>query len=377
MIVHPVRVQQTGSGLRLAAAIERVARPGATEELWYEFAGMDGTATSGAADGFVAALLLPAMMTGESIAVRGRVSARLLRGLDEYQRVLHGWFPERFTPVTITCDEVQASPACGPPRQAGAAFSGGVDSSYTLLSHLEAMPHDPLGRIDHAVFVHGFDIPLDNASAFQTAAATYRRCLPGLGVRLVEARTNVRVFVDEASWELAHGSALASVALLLDGLLGRFYVPASFGYANLPPWGSHPLLDHLLSTESLEIVHDGCLPRIDKIAAVAEWDLARQWLRVCWERPHGSRNCCRCCNCVLTMVGLELAGRLAECPTFPEPLVRARIRRLRVPQEDLAETESVDIARALAAGRRDLARDLRILVRRSRRALAWRRMLRR
>jgi hypothetical protein len=371
LIIHPTRVEVTAEGVKLSALIESTCGDGS--ELWYEFSGLSAADCSGSADGFLTALLLPAMTNGESIRVLGSVSPRLLRGLEEYQRVFSGWFPERFRPVSISADGFHSEP--GLPRAAGAAFSGGVDSTYTLLNHLETAHHDPEGRIQYAVFVHGFDIPLKNEEAYRTAAATYRRLLPSLGVRLVEVRTNVREFADVASWEMAHGSALCSVALMLDRLLSRFYVPASWSYAHLVPWGSHPLIDHLMSTHTLEFVHDGCIPRIDKVAAVAQWELARSWLRVCWERPHGSRNCCRCYNCVLTMVALELAGRLNECPTFPEPLIRARIRKLRLPAEDLAETAEVEIARAVAAGRHDLASDLRVAVRRSRWALALRRSL--
>lgn len=373
VIIHPARVEETAEGVRIAALIERETDECGGKELWYEFSGVDAAVWSGSVNGFVTALLLPAMLAGEPIRAHGRMSPALLRGLAEYQRVFHAWFPDRFQPVSISVDGYL--PPCERYLATGTAFSGGVDSSYTLYSHLDAEPYDPEGKVRYAVFVHGFDIPLGNETAFADAAAIYRRYLPEMGVRLIEARTNVREFVDVASWELAHGSALGSVALMLDHLLGRFYVPASWSYAELGPWGSHPLTDPLMSTETLAIVHDGCLARIDKIARVAQWDLARSWLRVCWEKPHGSRNCCRCYNCVLTMVALEVSGRLDDCPTFPEALERSRIRSLRLPEEELEEVATVGIARAMEADRPDLAADLRKLVRRSRRALTWRRRL--
>jgi hypothetical protein len=53
------------------------------------------------ADAFVAALVLRAMSVGEDIEVRAPLSARLARGLEEYQRTLASWFPHRLTPVEI------------------------------------------------------------------------------------------------------------------------------------------------------------------------------------------------------------------------------------------------------------------------------------
>ena len=41
------------------------------------------------------------MNVGEDIEVRAPLSARLARGLEEYQRVLASWFPHRLTRVEI------------------------------------------------------------------------------------------------------------------------------------------------------------------------------------------------------------------------------------------------------------------------------------
>ncbi|TAK50775.1 MAG: hypothetical protein EPO25_18510 [Gammaproteobacteria bacterium] len=377
MIIHPVRLEQEGGGVRLAARIEAErGEPLPAAELWYEFPGATAGDFSGSADGFAAALVLLAMQRAEPLRVRGPVSAVLLRGLREYQQVFRAWFPEQFHVVEIACDEVRAAGPPVAPRGVATAFSGGVDSSYTLLTHLPGREPDPARRVDHALFVHGFDIPLADTATFATAAATYARALGEHGVRLITARTNVREFADLVGWELAHGSALGSVALLPDALLARCYIPSSFPDSDLIPWGSHPVADPLLSSATLQLIHDVCRPRFDKVAALAGWPPALSWLRVCWEQPHGSRNCCRCRNCLRTMIALDLAGVLKSCPTFPEPLEGARIRRMRLPPEDLTEVATIELPRLRAAGRTALADDLQAAVRASRRQLAGRRLYR-
>ncbi|WP_372921872.1 hypothetical protein [Roseovarius sp.] len=211
------------------------------------------------------------------------------------------------------------------------AFSGGVDSSYTVWSHLAEQEPDPAKRITHALFVHGFDIPLTDASTFEAASSRYIDEMRALGIELILARTNVRQFVDELPWGITHGSALGSVALMLDRLLTLFYFPASSSYTDLEPWGSHPVSDPLMSNTTLTVIHDGCMIRCDKVSRVAQWEPARSWMRVCWKHPSAGANCCRCYNCVLTMISLDIPGMFGQSPTFPEPLVGSRIRRLCLP----------------------------------------------
>lgn len=358
MIISPVKMETSPGGVRLSVRVEVEGRPLTTDELWFDFPQSPSERFSGCADGFVVALLLLAMARGEDIHVHSMLDRRLLANLVEYQRIFHTWFPELFTPVEIHCEGIRSADSRARPVGVASPFSGGVDSSHTVWSHLPANEAEPGRRITHALFVHGFDIPLADVSTFEAASNRYRDEMRALGVELVVARTNIRQLVDELPWEIAHGSALGAVALMLDRLLAVFYLPASFSYGELEPWGSHPLTDPLMSNETLTVIHDGCMIRCDKIARVAQWAPARSWLRVCWEHPDAHANCCRCYKCVLTMISLDLAGILDQSPTFPEALQSSRIRNLRLPPQEWREAETI-MQRAAASGRMDIVRDLR------------------
>jgi hypothetical protein len=365
MIIHPVQMESSAGGVRLSVRLQSEARPKSEDLLWFDFPGASPEQFSGAADGFVVAVLLLAMARGEAIDIDEPLDRRLLANLIEYQRVFHAWFPDRFHFVGIRCRGVRAG---DPQRRAvgvASPFSGGVDSSYTVWSHLAENEPDPARRITHALFVHGFDIPLADVRTFEAAAGRYAREMRALGIELILARTNIRDVLDELPWELAHGSALGAVALLLDRMLGIFYLPASFSYDELDPWGSHPVPDPLMSSDTLNVIHDGCMVRSEKIAKLSHWAPARSWLRVCWERPDATANCCRCYKCTLTMVALELAGMLDQCPTFPAGLEGARIRRVYMPPQEWREAQTL-IRRAVESGRADVARDLRAALWRSR-----------
>ena len=98
-----------------------------------------------------------------------------------------------------------------------------------------------------------------------------------------------------------------------------------------PPWGSHPLLDPLWSTEDIEFTHDGCEAlRSAKIKAIARAPLALSTLRVCWANEQAEYNCGRCEKCLRTMIALHVVGALDRCTTFNQPLSVTAVRRMQL-----------------------------------------------
>jgi hypothetical protein len=205
-------------------------------------------------------------------------------------------------------------------------FSGGVDSFYTFLKRRD--------EITDLIFVHGFDVRLDDAPLRRMTSEMVRRVASRFGKRVVEVETNLRSLLDPyAHWrDHAHGAALATVGHLLSGSFGRIYISAAYSYAGLMPNGTHPLLDPLWSTEALDFVHDGCeASRLDKVAFIAQHEVALENLRVCWKNSDGAYNCGRCEKCMRTMIGLYVVGALDRCTTFDRPLDPKRVRRMVVP----------------------------------------------
>ena len=122
---------------------------------------------------------------------------------------------------------------------------------------------------------------------------------------------------------MSQGAALATIGHLLAPAFERLYIASSFHYRDLFPWGSHPLLDPLWSSDMLEFIHHGCeARRIEKVEFIAGFDAALNNLRVCHLKGsnEGAYNCSRCSKCVRTMLSLEVAGKLSQCPCFHQPL---------------------------------------------------------
>jgi hypothetical protein len=169
--------------------------------------------------------------------------------------------------------------------------------------------------------VRGFDIGLSDDSLWKLTVQHLGTAADDLGIPLVTVETNARMFLDRAGpWGLvSHGAGLAGVGHLFGEQIHQVLIPSSHNLNDLYPWGSHPLLDPLWSSDSVRFVHDGAhLTRVEKTALLAESSVALRHLRVCTRNPGGEYNCGRCEKCVRTMIGLELAGALKLCKTFPE-----------------------------------------------------------
>jgi len=266
-----------------------------------------------AADAFVPALLLPAMAAREPLEIVPAASPRLLAELDRLQAIFASWFP-RYTRI-----EVRARPRDerGDPTPAGvgAFFSGGVDSFYTLRRRPPGGP-----AITHLLFFHGLETTLELRRGAEAAEARARRVAGEAGVSCVVGETNLRTAFP-LLWGEYCGGGLAAAGLSLGGGLGRVLVPSTDSYADAEPWGSHPLVDPLWSTERTAIVSDGAeATRSEKLESLASDPLATRHLRVCLENEGGDWNCGRCTKCVRTAVALFALGVVERFETLPHSL---------------------------------------------------------
>jgi len=145
--------------------------------------------------------------------------------------------------------------------------------------------------------------------------------------------------------------------------------------SGIGPWGSHPLLDPLLGTESVALIHDGIgRSRAEKALLLPGSPEARDHLFVCFDPPErGVANCGRCEKCLRTMLELLIGGGLEGSRTFPRDVDAAAIlavpdvpafRALRYYWEPLVEP-------LRRAGRADLADAVDRRLKRERRSRDW------
>jgi hypothetical protein len=261
--------------------------------------------------------LVKAVAEGEA-ADLGSVSPLLASNLETIRDIYAAWIDGHKVPLNYELSSDLVAPA----RGVSLFFSGGVDSFYSLIKRRD--------KVQNLVLVHGFDIPLENTEAFALAETQAREAARIFGKRLIVVRTNLHFEQSSVpgGWEMYHGAALAAVAHALAPNHGMMYIASSDSYDNLHPWGSHPLLDPLWSTEALQIVHDGLETRINKLRVLVQHPDALARLRVCWEKTE-AYNCGLCEKCVRTMLGLHALG-VDHCAVFPDTLTPELVRRMQI-----------------------------------------------
>ncbi len=377
MLIGAPKVSHDGDEVVISARVEIGSGNELPEVLWFRVPREAEDLISPRADAFAAALALLAASRGEPLSLRAPLSPRLGYGLREYLRAFSGWFPLKFSVVEVRGEGyVPAIPPSDGVTMT--AFTGGVDSFYTVWDHLPDRLPVPRACVEYALFVHGFDIPLADTQTYRVACETYDPILRRAGVRLLRLSTNARDFLREIPWEPAHGAPVAAAALILSAGTRRLLVPTGSVYDTTLPHGTDHRVVHWLSTEALESVAFGMhADRSTKIAALAGWPETYGALRVCWERPDGVRNCGRCEKCLRTMISLELCGGLERYTTFNAALTPETIAGLRL-VTDVERLYMIPLARqARAAGRTDLARAIEKAIRRGthvpcrRRATDW------
>ena len=297
------------------------------------------------AECFLGLALLDAMATNSTIVIDDAVSIskELYDRFNEIQSIYSCWNEDLHT-VNL---EARISDVATPFDLTGSFFSAGVDSSHTLLRNQE--------DISHLIMFRAFDLGNDEES-WKKRIEKQTQFADSIGKVLVPVDTNVRDWTDSRnlSWAFVHGLFLSSVG----GIFGmkRIYVPSSHTYAELFPWGSHPLSDPMWSTESTEVIHDSAgFRRGAKMRDLLKEPLLADNLQVCWGRTLD--NCGECGKCTRTMVAIKLLG--GETKSLP-PLANIKgLKFLKVTDESGASYLQDAMILARESGNDDAYRMLR------------------
>jgi hypothetical protein len=265
-----------------------------------------------AGETFLCAALFPAMAVGAPLRIDAPIAPRFIARVNRIQEIFSTWYPELHM-VPIEAQPLPAEALARPwvSRRAGCFFSGGVDSFYSVLKHMD----EPMALIT----IYGFDIRLADHQRRAQVSRSVHEAGRELNKQIIEVETNVRDLLDIYTSWLQHsdGAALCGVALLLAPMLHTVYVAAGRHYSDLQPVGVSPLGLDLWATPDVDIANDGGeVTRYQKVARIAQSQTALRHLRVCWEQRNSSYNCGECPKCLHTMVDLTLLGALGRCSTF-------------------------------------------------------------
>ncbi|WP_119300915.1 hypothetical protein [Dongia deserti] len=287
---------------RDASAVVRTASyssPAGSRRVFYHVSGDVLPPPLEVYDFAVVAAIYAAMREGIPVHVEGPVTAELLRNLEEFQEAWAMW-RSTHRPVQITADQILPAQQ-SPSRRGVFAFSGGVDGTFALLRHHAGRAGLRTARPVCAMLVWGFDLPLDNQSAFDRAHGSISDMMGPLGIPLVTVRTNWRAHLSR-DWLMEYHAALSACLLQFRGLANVGVCGAGEDYSQLAvPWGSNPVTNHLLSGGGFQLhTEGGGFTRTERVRLICDYPDVAAKLRVCWEGPKTGGNCGVCEKCIRT-----------------------------------------------------------------------------
>jgi len=310
---------ENGQGLLTAAVCPAHSGVDSTR-VWFRFPAAKRPPNPG--DVMLSAFLVPSMQAGEDLDIAAQVSTRLMAAVPGIQDILLNWYPAFRRSRVHAMAGVEVLSAQG---GTAAFFSAGVDSIYTAI--------DPALEVDRLVLVHGFENPEHRQDLLRTTLSAVEPVARMLNKELIVVSTNLRSVADRSRprWGKRFngpffgfcwmGSFLAALGHCMQMQYRRFVIPASLRLDALYPYGSHPHLDPLWSSQGLEIIHHGAgAGRLEKIRSIAAHNPEiAEWFQVCESNPPGQINCGDCDKCLRTRLALRLAGIKEPTPAFPRP----------------------------------------------------------
>lgn len=193
--------------------------------------------------------------------------------------------------------------------------SGGVDSFYTLIKSKREFPD--AYKVTHGLFVGMTDRENYNDIEYQNA----KEICGKLGIEFVYVESNVCGDIYESRHDAVSSFAVPSVALAMEKIFSVYYHSSSHTYDEfqLNEEGisaADSLLCQLFSTETLTMYScSGAVTRAEKTEYISDDAVAQKNLLPCGFTVNDNgrtKNCSVCSKCTMTMIDLDLAGRLDD-----------------------------------------------------------------
>jgi hypothetical protein len=317
----------TLSEVRSEGLVRRIAKS-ADKEIWWNIRGMNEVLPPplDLHDMAATSFVFDAMSLGDDLHIAGPVSRSLLENLEDFVGSWVNYCPNLYKTIKISADEeVFDETRISLPHTKGlaiAAFSGGLDATFTAWRHHNQRVGRKNKKLLAGVLIHGFDIPLNATDAFDISVASAATTLQSINLPLVTIQTNWKNEVSR-NWEMEFGGGVATCLMNWLGSVDTALIASDLDYRRLVyPGGGSPMSYAMLSNDGFQVIYDGCaFARTQKAECISDWKMGLNNLRVCWEGPLTGKNCGTCEKCIRTKlnflaVGLPLPPALPGAPTL-------------------------------------------------------------
>lgn len=283
-----------------------------TEEAWFsvepEFADY---LTDDRADAFVVGFLTTAMRLGEDIVCEAPITRRLYYQITQYLIPAMAANMEIYHPISIHAPVTDAPLPCE--RAVGTGWTGGVDSMYTLMTHLN--PEEPGMKLTHLLVANvGTLESRHNTELLRYMVEKARSGIAQeLGLAVVAVDSNIQLLQQENYLAVA-AFRLSAAVLALQKLFGVFLHSGAYEFSRFAFAAENSAYYELLplscfETDRTVFYSTGShIARIRKLRELSDFPFAQKYLHPCIYTRRD--NCGKCGKCVRTMGALYALGTL-------------------------------------------------------------------
>lgn len=294
----------------------RISMDTETYDMWYEVEEYyEEYLCVERADAFVIAALPYAIREGIDIIVDAPLSEQLYYQLTTTYITALGKNVKSYHSIRLECDSLESAelPSAG---AVGTGFSGGVDSFYTLCTHLQtkAKHHNLTHLTFFNVGASGDEGGEKARKLFLERQSPAKAIANANGLGFITVDSNISEFLRYQHVQ-THTMRSMSAVLALQKLFSVYYYSSSstiseFSLAKADAaTGYYDIMSaYCLSTENTRFIISGPNEtREDKCIVIADYPQSYQHLSVCLV---GDTNCGRCEKCERTMLALHAVGKL-------------------------------------------------------------------
>lgn len=269
------------------------------------------------ADAFLLAFLPYAMAFKKDIIVHGSVSERLYYHLTNYYIPSLSKFSHYYREVNIRCEFLDPTNYVNQESSGVATgFSGGVDSFFTVLKHINCK--EPSYQLTHLTFFKvgatGSFGGEDADNTYKTRVNQFQEYIKTTGLEFVTIESNVSEHA-KMSYNYIHTFRSMSAVLALQKLFRVYYYSStatigdfSFNVVDCANFDFFNLTNFSVEGVSMYSVGLDC-ERLDKQRFIQDYHETYRYLNVCNKE---AMNCSRCEKCLRTMAGFQCLGSLEK-----------------------------------------------------------------
>lgn len=267
--------------------------------------------TDDRADAFVVGLLPVAMKMGADIRCDGPVTRRLKYQLEQYLIPSMALNMQVYKQICVYAPVTDMPLPCE--KAVGTGWTGGVDSMYTLMTHID--PAEPGMKLTHLLVANVGTLESDHNTELLCYMAGKARGGVGqdLGLTVVAVDSNIQLLWEDHYLAVA-AFRLPAAVLALQKLFGVFlhsgayefsrfaFVPENSAYYELLPLSC-------FETDCTVFYSTGShVSRIRKLQELSDFPIAKKYLHPCIYVQRD--NCGKCGKCVRTQGALYALGTL-------------------------------------------------------------------